>query len=333
MKLLLAGVSIVLGTVVYLCDGGDQVVATAERAQVSPVATRGIITPIAAHVSSDPRREALGDRLFHDQRLSRDATVSCASCHVLSDGGDDGRMRSLGVDHQRSATDAPTVYNCGLNLRQFWDGRVATLEDQVGGPVHNPLEMDTDWPSVVAALSADASYRTEFAACFPDGITATTIAAAIAEFERSLATPGAPFDRFLLGDAAALTPRQAEGWRLFREVGCVSCHQGRGIGGNMYQRFGIFGDYFSERGGVTDADLGRYTQTRDEADRHVFKVPSLRNVALTAPYLHDGTARTLEAAIEVMALYQLDERLDADEVAAIADFLGTLTGDHPRMRR
>ncbi|HEY4104579.1 MAG TPA: cytochrome c peroxidase, partial [Polyangiaceae bacterium] len=193
----------------------------------------------------------------------------------------------------------------------------------------NPLEMDTKWPDVIAKLKSDPAYTGAFAALFPAGITQETVESAIATFERTLLTQNSPFDRWLKGDDNALSAEQKAGYDLFKRVGCVACHQGQNVGGNMFQRFGVMGDYFGDRGHVTEADYGRFNVTHNESDRFVFRVPSLRNVALTAPYFHDGSAKTLPDAVGVMVKYQLGRKLEPEQIASIVAFLGSLTGEVP----
>jgi cytochrome c peroxidase len=223
----------------------------------------------------------------------------------------------------------PTVFNSGLNFRQFWDGRAETLEDQIDGPIHDPAEMGTDWPHILDKLRADSEYAVAFAAIYRQEIDSSTIKDALATFERSLITPDCRFDRYLRGDANALSAEEKEGYQLFKDNGCSSCHQGVLAGGNMFEKFGIVGNYFADRGQITKADLGRFNVTGQEADRYRFKVPSLRNVARTAPYFHDGSASTLEAAVSVMTRYQLGRQLTANDLHRIVQFLETLNGKTP----
>ncbi|MCL2524771.1 MAG: cytochrome-c peroxidase, partial [Betaproteobacteria bacterium] len=277
----------------------------------------------------DPRRVALGKRLFHDPRLSADATISCASCHNLAAGGVDGLRFSIGIGGAVGNINAPTVFNSAYNLAQFWDGRAATLEEQAAGPIQNPIEMGATWPEVLNRLSQDDELVASFHSIYPDGLTAANLLNAIATFERSLITVNSRFDRYLRGDEEALSALEMEGYSRFREYGCVSCHQGMLVGGNMYQKFGVLGNYFAGRP-ASASDLGRYSVTHREEDRYVFKVPSLRNVALTAPYFHDGSAATLEAAVLVMGRYQLGLDLPENDVTAIVAFLTSLTGELPQ---
>ncbi|RMH61932.1 MAG: cytochrome-c peroxidase [Zetaproteobacteria bacterium] len=284
------------------------------------------IVPLERPKELSVEKIRLGRRLFHDTRLSHDNSISCAHCHDLAHGGADHTPHSYGVGGAEGVINAPTVYNAGLNLAQFWDGRAATLEEQIDGPIHNPVEMASNWPEVLAKLRADASYVESFARVFGGKITEARVKEAIAEFERSLVTVDSPFDRYLRGDATAISEVQKRGYRLFISYGCVSCHQGANVGGNLFQVMGVFGDYFRDRGGETKADLGRYNVTGLARDRHKFKVPSLRLVVLTAPYFHDGSAETLDQAIRVMAKYQLGRDIPDEDIADIIAFLHSLVG-------
>ena len=286
------------------------------------------IRPLPAPPDLDPRKVSLGRLLFHDPRLSGDNTVACASCHDLAAGGADPRGRSVGIGGAVIAVNAPTVFNTGFNLAQFWDGRAADLEEQIDAVIHNEKEMRSNWPDIVAKLAADPDYAAAFWALYGADVAASHVKDALATFERSLVTVNAPIDRYLRGEADALTPDQEAGYYLFKSFGCASCHQGRNIGGNLYQKFGVMGDYFADRGNVTGADYGRFNVTGAEEDRFVFKVPSLRNVVVTAPYFHDGSAQTLEEAVVIMARYQLGRALSADEVRRLVAFLHALTGEY-----
>ena len=197
------------------------------------------------------------------------------------------------------------------------------------GPVENPKEMGDTWAHVVEKVGKDPWYTKEFAEVFKGRITKETITEAIAEYEKTLVTPS-PFDRYLRGDPSAIDEQAKAGYALFKQVGCATCHNGIGVGGGMFQRMGVVRNYFEERGGeVTAADLGRYNVTKNEADKHVFKVPTLRNVALTAPYFHDGYAKTLQDAVRLMARFQLGKELSQDQVDRIVAFLKSLTGRLP----
>ena len=285
------------------------------------------IKPIPEQVEVNAEKVALGRALFHDPRISRDDTVSCASCHVLSAGGGDGRKVSVGIEGQPGLINSPTVFNTGLNFKQFWDGRAGTLEQQIDGPVQSSLEMGSLWPDVVAKLYQDQNYPKLFKALYPDGITRNSIRNALAEFMRSLTTPNSRFDRWLKGDKAALSALESHGYAQFKYYGCVSCHQGANVGGNMFQVFGVLNEYFKKRGNITEADLGRFNVTGNPADRHAFKVPSLRMAAHTAPYLHDGSAATLSDAVDAMFEFQLGREAPDEDKEAIVAFIKTLAGE------
>ena len=265
--------------------------------------------------------------LFRDPKLSKDNSISCASCHDLASGGDDGRRVSIGVEGRPGVINAPTVFNAGFNFKQFWDGRAATLEDQVDGPVQSVIEMGSLWPDVIVKLFQDQSYPRLFKNLYPDGITRKNVKDAIAEFVRSLVAPNSRFDRWLNGDATALNEQEKRGYDLFKHYGCVSCHQGVNVGGNMFQVFGVLNEYFKKRGNITDADLGRFNVTGNIQDKHAFKVPSLRMAAHTAPYLHDGSAETLRDAVDVMFEFQLGREAPDEDKEAIVAFIRTLAGE------
>lgn len=286
------------------------------------------IMPLPLSLGLDEKKIALGEKLFNDPRLSHDDNISCASCHSLSKGGTDQRPLSAGIRGQLGSINAPTVFNSGLNFKQFWDGHAQTLEEQIDGPTHNPVEMGSNWAEIIKKLEQSPGYVKEFRDIYSDAIQSEEIKDAIATFERSLITPNSSFDRYLRGESHALNDEEKEGYRLFKAYGCISCHQGVNIGGNLFQKFGIIADYFADRGHVSQADLGRFNVTGDEADRYVFKVPSLRNVALTPPYFHDGSAKQLDEAVTIMSIYQLGHPLTNLERNAIVKFLKTLTGEY-----
>ena len=298
---------------------------------VSAVEASEPIKPIPETLPLDAGKVALGRQLFHEPKLSKNDSVSCASCHDLASGGDDGRSFSLGIDNQSGSINAPTVYNAGFNFRQFWDGRASTLEQQVDGPVQSPVEMGSLWPEVVNKLYGDENYPRLFSEIYPDGINRANIKNALAEFMRSLITPNSRFDQWLGGNVDALSEHELRGYNLFKLYGCVSCHQGANVGGNMFQVFGVLNDYFKRRGNITDADRGRYNVTGNVADMHAFKVPSLRMAAYTAPYLHDGSAETLRDAVDAMFDFQLGREAPDQDKDAIVAFIKTLAGETKEM--
>lgn len=298
-----------------------------EPASFYPPQSAEPIAPIPRSLPLDARKVALGRRLFYDKRLSADDSIACASCHDLARGGADGRQRSLGLRGQLADMNAPSVFNSVFNFRQFWNGRAATLEDQIDGPVQNPKEMGSAWPEVLAKLARDREYAGQFRAIY-GGLDADHVRNAIAEFERSLLTPGSRFDRYLEGQRDALTTDEAAGYRLFKGYGCIACHQGVNIGGNLYQRLGVMIPYFKGAAESAPANRGRAAVTGKAEDLHVFKVPSLRNVALTAPYFHDGSVPSLEQAVVIMGDYQLGTAIPPNDVRRIVSFLRTLTGEY-----
>ena len=291
------------------------------------------ILPIPEQVDVNPAKVELGRTLFHDPVLSKDGTISCASCHDLANGGDDGRKISLGVDDKPGVVNSPTVFNAGMNFKQFWDGRASTLEHQIDGPVQAAFEMGSLWPDVVAKLYRDETYPGLFKKIYPDGINRGNVKNAIAEFVKSLNTPNSRFDRWLKGDKNALNAKEKRGYALFKDYGCSSCHQGANVGGNMFQVFGVLNDYFKRRGNITDADLGRYNITGNDEDRHAFKVPSLRMAAMTAPYLHDGNAATLRDAVNAMFEFQLGREAPDKDKEAIVAFIKTLVGESKELSK
>jgi cytochrome c peroxidase len=291
------------------------------------------IGPLVLEKNLDPRLVSLGDQLFHDPRLSQDDSVTCSSCHILSTGGTDQKRVSRGVGGRIGNIKAPTVYNSAYNFVQFWDGRAKTLEEQAAGPVHNPVEMSTNWQEVIYKLGQDPVMVERFAELFEDGITGNNIARAIAAFERTLVTLNSRFDRWLRGEDGVLTEQELRGYRLFKSYGCISCHQGVNVGGNMYGIMGVKGDYFKDRNSeISTPDLGRYNVTKQDQDKHYFKVPSLRLAAINPPYFHDGSELILNDAVRVMGRYQLGRELPEDDINAIVAFLYTLVGEHIRLK-
>lgn len=264
--------------------------------------TNEAIRPVQDSVPVDMRKVILGNLLFHDVRLSADNTVSCSSCHGLNTGGVDNKPFSEGVGGQHGGVNAPTVFNALYNFVQFWDGRAATLADQAAGPPLNPVEMACkSFDEICDKLKADAAFSKAFTEVYPDGINEANITNAIQEFEKTLLTPNSRFDKYLKGDMAALTTEELAGYDLFKKYNCATCHVGENMGGQSYELMGIKQDYFADRGTeLTVEDNGRFKETKNERDRYRFKVPGLRNVALTAPYFHDATQATLEDAVRAM---------------------------------
>jgi cytochrome c peroxidase len=286
------------------------------------------ITPITGAGSAEIAKVALGERLFRDARLSHGDTVSCESCHRLEQSGDDGRARSAATSGLMLDFNTPTVFNAALNFRLNWRGNFRTLEEHNEAVLLDKALMNTTWQELLPKLRSDPLYRQGFADVFGAAPERENVLVALGAFQRSLITPNSRFDRFLEGDRTAITADEEQGYRLFKSHGCIACHQGVNVGGNLFQRFGIFANPFASQTTETDGDLGRFVITRREQDRHVFRVPSLRNVAVTPPYFHDGRTATLEEAVETMARNQLGRVLSKPDVDLIVKFLRTLTGEY-----
>ncbi len=326
---LFSAFGIVLSRVMVHPDGNgssaiaDPLLKVQELALQSTQA-RETIVPIPLAIALDSHKVALGRQLFHDPQLSKTGKMSCATCHDLQRSGIDRRPRSIGNDGKPVVRNAPTVWNSGFNFKQFWDGRVDTLEAQIDATVQNPREMAISWAEVVAKLKQNPQYQRAFSAIHTtEGIQPNTIKNAIATFERSLITPNARFDQFLRGKSDAITAEEKQGYDRFKSYGCIACHQGINVGGNLFQALGVIKPYDSQQDA---ADQGRFNMTKEYVDRYVFKVPSLRNVELTAPYLHDGHVKTLEEVVKIMGEYQLGRSIPGEDITLIVKFLRTLTG-------
>src|SRR5262245_29854579 len=288
--------------------------------------TQEPLTPIPSPVVEDGPQTRLGERLFHDARLSHDNRHSCATCHPLDRGGMDGQRRAMAVDGLARLRNTPTIFNVGLNFWFNWAGSAQTLEAHAEQLLRNPAVMNTTWPELQEKLERQADYVSAFRAAYVDGLTWNNVIAALVSFERSLVTPHSRFDRYLRGEKQVLTTEEQQGYGLFKSYGCVACHQGVNIGGNMFAKFGVFQP--PNGAGEEAVDSGRYNVTHRPQDVQVFRVPSLRNVAMTAPYFHDGRAPTLAVAVDTMARVQLGKELTPEEIGLIVQFLQTLTGDY-----
>lgn len=275
----------------------------------------------------------LGKSLYYETQLSVNNEMSCNTCHQLDNYGVDNEATSLGTDGKsRGDRNSPTVYNAYSHLSQFWDGRAADLTEQAKGPVLNPVEMAMpDENTVVKRLKASEQYQALFKAAFPDQaepITFQNMAVAIAEFEKTLATPGR-WDQYLNGNSNILTMEEKQGMETFINSGCTACHTGAGLGGHMYQKFGLVHSPYWNYTGSTKHDLGREEHTGKESDRYMFKVPALRNISKTGPYFHDGSVADLGEAIKIMAKTQLGRDLSEEDTQSIITFLEALTGEIP----
>jgi cytochrome c peroxidase len=297
--------------------------------QEKPAAPVEPILPLPDKADVNMDKVMLGRSLYFDTALSGDGTISCATCHSLDHGGAEPRKTSTGIGGQVGPINSPTVLNSSYNFVQFWDGRAKDLQEQAAGPVENPSEMGAKWENVVKRLAKNEEYVSAFGKLYEDGITKDNATDAIAEYEKSLITPSR-FDAYLKGDDAAITEAEKQGYATFKAVGCTACHSGIIAGGAMFQKMGLVADYFKERGTeITEADLGRYNVTKKDQDKHFFKVPTLRNVELTSPYLHDGSQATLADVVKVMGKYQLGRDLTDAQINGIVTFLKSLTGELP----
>ena len=277
-----------------------------------------------------PEKVTLGKMLYFDPRLSESHNISCGTCHIIGMGGADGRPTSIGHNWQRGGRNAPTVLNAVFNKAQFWDGRASDLKEQAGGPIVNPIEMGMTKERALEQLKGIPGYVDAFKKAFPgeaDPIVYDNIGKAIAVFEATLITPDAPFDRWLKGDDKALTDDQKQGLKIFVDNGCSACHNGINVGGGMYAPFGV-----AQKPGwefLPPDDRGRFTVTKTVSDDYVFKVPTLRNIELTAPYFHSGHAWDLKQAVAVMGQSQLGQQLSEADIEKVTDFLKSLTGRQP----
>jgi cytochrome c peroxidase len=282
-----------------------------------------LVAPIDDNITYDKQKASLGKILFFDTKLSKNNTVSCFSCHNIYTNGADDKSLSLGVEDKLGDRNSPTIFNARYNFVQFWDGRAKNLKEQVIHPIENPVEMANSKENLLKTLKNDKEYQKLFKEIYKDGITIDNISDAIAEFEMALVTKDSKFDRYLMGEKDILTDDEKEGFYLFKKKGCASCHNGKNFGGNMYQKFGVVIFYDD------NTDLGRYSVTKKDRDKFLFKVPTLRNIALTAPYFHDGRTDSLKDAIKIMAKRQIGRTITDDEIDKIEKFLHTLTGKIP----
>lgn len=283
------------------------------------------IKPIQVASIKKPKYVELGKKLYFDPRLSRSGFISCNSCHNLSMGGTDNLRTSIGHNWTKGPINSPTVLNSSLNLAQFWDGRAADLKEQAGGPIANPGEMAFTHDLAIDMLRSIPEYVAEFEDAFGKReITIDEVTLAIAAFEETLVTPNSRFDQWLKGKEDAINATELAGYQLFKNSGCVACHNGEAVGGNSFQKMGVVEPYQAD----SEAQ-GRVAVTGKDSDRFNFKVPTLRNVELTYPYFHDGGAATLTEAVDVMGRLQLGKKFTPEENASIVAFLKTLTGDQP----
>ncbi len=285
------------------------------------------IQPVPVDLPHDKNKIRLGEMLFTDPRLSVDGEYRCTTCHDLRNGGVDHR-KNPAVRYGKVNRNVPTLFNSRFNLAQVWDGRFRSIEEDADATITDPMSFNSTWHLVAQRLQESSNYTSLFKMIYPDGITKNNVLDAIASFVRSMVTINAPFDRYLRGESNAISHRAKLGYQHFKEYGCPACHNGISVGGNMFQRIGITRDYFKDKIGIIEPDLGRMQVTGDINDRYEFKVPSLRLVTRTAPYMHDGSVETLEEAIKVMGRYQLGRDIPQEHIRLIIDFLHTLRGEY-----
>ena len=288
------------------------------------------LQPLPKSLRVDAKKAALGEKLFNDKRLSADDTVACVTCHAYEKAGTDNLRFSEGIRKQLGDINAPTVFNAVFNTHQFWNGRAADLQEQAGGPPLNPIEMGSkDGNQILTKLAADPALTAEYKAVFgTDTWTMENLTGAIAEYEKLLITPDSRFDQWLSGKQDALTAQEIEGYQKFKAYRCSSCHVGKSVGGQSFEYMDLKKPYFADRGNPLGSDTGRKGFTNKDEDLHRFKVPNLRNVELTGPYLHDGTVTTLTEAVDIMGTYLSGFSIDKKDNAAIVAFLRSLTGKH-----
>lgn len=294
----------------------------------SPEHANEPLQPLPDKIPYDAKKVALGEKLFKDKRLSSDNTVACESCHAFDKAGTDNSRFSTGVDKQVGDINAPTVFNAAFNVRQFWNGRAADLQEQAGGPPLNPIEMASkNWNDIINKLQQDEALTAEVKSVYTDGWTEKNITDAIGEYEKTLITPNSRFDKWLKGDKNALTAEEIQGYERFKQYRCSSCHVGKAIGGQSFEYMDLKKDYFADRGEPLGSDIGLKGFTNKDIDLHRFKVPTLRNVELTWPYMHDGTVQTLDEAVKIMGTYLSGMDIPESDRKLIVAFLRTLTGE------
>ncbi|BBP42895.1 cytochrome-c peroxidase [Thiosulfativibrio zosterae] len=284
-----------------------------------------IISPIPQTLHPDPQKVLLGQKLFFDKGLSADQSVACASCHQLNLGGTDGLKTAKGIHNQLGSLNTPTVFNAAFNLSQNWDGRADTLSAQALGPLFSPIEMGNQKADTLLSY-VKKQYLDDFKNLYQDGVTLNNLVDAIGEFEKTLITPNSKFDAYLKGLPSALTDTELAGYQRFNDLGCIACHNGINLGSNMYQKVGIFSDDISSPNDTSAPD--RFTVTKNPSEKGFMKVPTLRNIALTAPYFHNGSSHTLQDAILKMGRAQLGKELGQQDLELLEAFLKTLTGEY-----
>ncbi len=316
-----------LVSVFFLFPGNKSANTLPDKQETKTPYNKLAILPIPLKIPHDEQKALLGEKLFHDKNLSPN-NVACATCHQLDKAGIDQLAQSINVKGGYDEMNTLTIFNSVFNFRHSWTGNFKTLEEQLNGVIHNPKHMNSSWSFIKNYLKKQKHYQQAFQKLFSNGITRKNIEDVFIHFEKTLITPNAPFDRYLRGDTNALSEEQKKGYQLFNSYGCIACHQGINIGGNLFARFGIYENPFKEQKKLNKIDWGRFSLTQNPQDKHVFRVPSLRNVAKTAPYFHDGRAKSLKAAIKAIGLAQLGREIPQADILMLEAFLHSLTGQY-----
>jgi len=288
--------------------------------------SQSLITPIPNYdtYKYNTQKAKLGQLLFNDKSLSANNSISCSSCHLLNDGGDDNIVHPIGINGSIISRNSPTVFNAVFNITQHWDGAFSNLQDQANSSITTNTAMGSNYKDIIKKLNNKNKYKDSFFKIYKEKITKENILDAIANFEKALITPNSKFDRYLNGEKNILNKNELNGYILFKDYGCISCHNGINIGGNLIQKVGIIKNYETD-------DFGRFYVTKNKNDKYYFKVPSLRNITLTAPYFHDGKIKTLQEAVKTMLIYQVGYSLEDKQIEDIVSFLKTLTGEKPKI--
>lgn len=314
--------AIIIAFALFIVPGASYVLSSDTMLQ-----SREPISPLQPAPALDARKVRLGEDLFNDPILSGKNQLSCSACHNLNVGGTSRMRRTVGYSGRLHRYNAPTIFNVANNYRFGWRGNFTSLEKQNESVLLDPDLMASDWQTLLQKL-LHSRYAALFQNAYAEPPSRDNVLDALVTYQKTLATPNSRFDRYLRGEVSALAPQEIQGYALFKTLGCVSCHQGSNIGGNLFQVFGIFSGPQPNKDPSYDGDLGRFTITQAAGDKGVFRVPSLRNVALTAPYFHDGRSATLAEAVDVMAKSQLGEDIQQADIDAIVSFLDTLTGEY-----
>lgn len=284
--------------------------------------------PLPTSASSD--KSQLGKELFNDPLFSANHSLSCNSCHSLQKAGTDQLPHYIGINKIEGTLNTPTVLNAKLNFRQFWDGRAKNFAEVIDDHISDKTVFSNSWENIIEQIKKNDGYVARFKQLYPkDDVTASTVKDAMTVFLDNLLTPNSPFDKYLQGDENALSEDAKKGYALFLKFGCITCHEGPSLGGNLFQKLGIYKEYYTTRP-PTHSDFGLYNLTANEDDKFVFKVPSLRNIELTGPYLHDGSIKTLEEMVEIMGVYQIGQTIPPFQINYIVTFLKSLNGQQEK---